>query len=159
MRRNQSSPGHTTLLINQCIIIADHLLHYSTVIFQHTSPAHCCIYPPSWHKFKKLCRFRNRGLVFVRNSRTATSTFPSLLYWQTHTLCCSMDSTVMRKWKWLFVNHCECKIPISNATRMCNALRWDKYISVLCDMLLNGTIWVGWISYMQIFNNFSFYDL
>jgi hypothetical protein len=46
------------------------------------------------------------------------------------------DSTVIRKWKWLFVNGCECEY--------CSGIfklmpRWDRYIDVF-EAVLNAVI-------------------
>ena len=46
--------------------------------------------------------------------------------------CFSVDYTAMRKWKWLFVNGCNSKRPISNATEYYKLVsKWEKCVNVL----------------------------
>jgi hypothetical protein len=48
------------------------------------------------------------------------------------------DSTVMRKWKWMFVNSCECKRPISAATAFLKFNEGWKNASVCLEIVLQS---------------------
>jgi hypothetical protein len=51
------------------------------------------------------------------------------------------DSTIMRRWKWLFVNGCKCISSISTVTVFKLAPRWDEFTNVLeCHEKKNDTL-------------------
>jgi hypothetical protein len=53
------------------------------------------------------------------------------------TLCKSLiDSTIMRKWKWLFMSGCKCKSAVSAPIEFVKSYQVDTNISVCLRILL-----------------------
>jgi hypothetical protein len=49
------------------------------------------------------------------------------------------DFTVMKAWKWLLVNGCECKNPISAATEFLNSCQDGTNASMCSGIMLKNT--------------------
>ena len=64
------------------------------------------------------------------------------------------NATIMRKWKWLLVNGCECKSLISTVTEFLKS--WNKCFVMLSSMLKNDDISVEYMSYIHCCNDFLF---
>jgi hypothetical protein len=54
------------------------------------------------------------------------------------------DSAVKRKWKWQFVNGCECKNPVSTRTKFLNPYQYGNDASVCLGILLKKTMTIQW---------------
>ena len=73
--------------------------------------------------------------------------------------CEGTNSTVMRKWNFIFVNGCEYKNPISALTKL--VWKWDECISVLGDHVENNITKLEYMSCTDRCSDFSFnfYDV